>query len=64
MNKCEIIKKVVKINFRIEKGILNTIKICFEDELSRKVRENYDKCFKENKIKTIWGEKNRCLIVK
>jgi len=60
---CKIIGEYVKI-VEVKKGILNTLKIILREPVRRWYREKLDRCFRENKIKVIWGDKSQSLIIK
>ena len=60
---CKIIGEYVKI-VEVKKGILNTLKIILKESVRRLYREKLDRCFRENKIKVIWGDKSQSLIIK
>ena len=59
---CKIIKEITKVNFNIERGLLNSAKICFKKKLRRKERDMIDKSLEKNKINRVWG--NECVLIK
>ena len=61
--RCKIIKDITNIGFRIESGILGNMKVCFKENLPRRERERINKEMKNCKLKTLWGNKNNCMLI-
>ena len=61
---CEIVKEIVKVKFILEPGILNTTKIIFRERVPRKIREDLNKCLAQSKIKTIWGNEDKMVMIR
>lgn len=60
---CKILKETKVVEFHIEKGILNTIKVCLKEKINHRAeRDLIEKCFKKNKMRVGWGN-NDCFIV-
>lgn len=59
---CKILKKEMDTEFKVERGILNSVKVCFKKPLSRQSRENLNKCLKKNKMNAIWS--HRCALIR
>ena len=62
--KCSVIKDITKIDFELKRGLLNTVKVCFSENLPRKDREKINTEMKECKLKTIWGNLNGCVMIR
>lgn len=61
---CRIVSenlKSVKV-VAIEKGILGSVKVCFNKVPPRWERERVTKCLKNNKVKYVWA--NTCVLIK
>lgn len=60
---CKIIENMGDVTVTgFKKGLLNTIKICFEGKPKRRDMEKIKKCLSKNKIKYVFGD--QCLLIK
>jgi hypothetical protein len=61
---CRIIKENVKVDIKVERGILNSVKISFNNPITRKSREDLEKCLRKEKFNVVWGDKQGSLLIK
>lgn len=60
---CKMIGKMTSVKITgVKKGLLNSVKICFDGKVKRKDLEQLRKCLRENKIKFLPGE--NCFVIK
>ena len=59
---CTLVKEITHVDFNVERGFLNSVKIIFKQPITRKTREDLQKCLAKNKVKTIWG--NQMVLIK
>ena len=60
---CKGIRDITDVGFKEDKGILNSIMICFEKKIGMKKRIALDKCLKQRKLNTAWSSTD-CMIVR
>lgn len=60
--KCRIVKEFTSVEFEIKKGLLNSTKLVFRKPVKLGERYSMEKCFKENKLNTIWAGRTILLI--
>jgi len=59
---CKIIKDITNIEFNLERGLLNSTKVCFKKKMQRGVREKLEKCLQKEKYRVVWGK--QCALVR
>ena len=59
---CNLIKKMTGCKIKIDKGILNSLRVNCDKSITRGIREKLEKQFKKERLKVVWGD--RCLLLK